>query len=83
MVQVGIFRHRGGVERVAQMLQRLELPVVASMADEGRPCRVLVGPFESRAAAARIGDKIYKDTGLRNLLVPASQNFGSACRSTN
>jgi len=83
MVQVGIFRNRGGAERVAQMLRRLELPVVASMADEGRPCRVLVGPFDSRATAARTGDQIYKDTGLRNLLVPASQNYGSACRPTN
>jgi hypothetical protein len=59
----------------------LELPVVASTAGESSPCRVLVGPFDSRKAASVTGDKILKDTGLENFLVPVSANSGIACRS--
>lgn len=81
MVQVGVFRNLSKAERVAQMIQRLELPVVASTAGESSPCRVLVGPFDSRKAASVTGDKILKDTGLENFLVPVSSNSGISCRS--
>ena len=80
MVQVGVFHNLRGVERVTQMMQRLELPVVASTAGQSRPCRVMVGPFDSREAAATTGDKIYKDTGLENFLVPADNYSNVACQ---
>ncbi len=80
MVQVGVFRNFNSAERVTQMMRRLDLPVVASTAGLSRPCRVLVGPFDSRDAAASTGDKIYKDTGLENFLVPDSRDSGIACR---
>jgi L,D-transpeptidase ErfK/SrfK len=80
MVQVGVFRSLSGAERVAKMMRRLDLPVVASTVDESRPCRVLVGPFASREAAASTGDKIYKDTGLENFLVPTDHFSSVACQ---
>ena len=80
MVQVGVFRNVDGAERVAQMMRRLDLPVVASTVDESRPCRVLVGPFASREAAANTGDRIYKDTGLENFPVPTEHYPTMECR---
>lgn len=83
MVQVGVYRNLSKAQRVTQMMRRLELPVVASTAGESHPCRVLVGPFDSREAAAVAGDMIYKDTGLENFLVPVSRNSGVACQPSD
>jgi L,D-transpeptidase ErfK/SrfK len=79
MVQVGIFRNVANADRVTRMLRELELPVVASAAGAHRPCRVVVGPFESREAASVTGKQIYQATGLENFLVPASPIPGLAC----
>lgn len=83
MVQVGVFRDFSGAERMRRIMRRLDLPVIASTAGESRPCRVLVGPFDSREAAAITGDKIYEDTGLENVLVQISRNSGVDCRASD
>lgn len=80
MVQVGVFRDIGKVKQVTQMMQRMELPVLANNRDEAGSCRVLVGPFPSREAAAITGERIYKNAGLENLLVPAARfDADTAC----
>jgi L,D-transpeptidase ErfK/SrfK len=83
MVQVGVFQSPRGVERVTHMMQRLALPVTANAGAGSRPCRVLVGPFDSRAAAADTGNKILKDTGLQSYLVPADRDYSTTCRPDN
>ena len=83
MVQVGVFRDFNKVERVTQMMRRLDLPVKVSMSGDSRLCRILVGPFVDRKQAADTGDRIYKDTGLENLLVPQSHDSGVACPPGN
>jgi len=81
MVQVGVYRSANRAEHVAQLIRHLDhLPVVASTVDESRPCRVLVGPFASREAAANTGDRIYKDTGLENFPVPTEHYPTMECR---
>lgn len=83
MVQVGVFRNFSSAARVQRMMRHLDLPVVGSTAGENHPCRVLVGPFDSREAAAATGDKIYEDTGLENILVQISRGSGTDCRASN
>ncbi len=73
MVQVGVFRDIGKAKQVTQMMRRMELPVLANGRDEAGPCRVLVGPFPSREEAVVTGERIYKNAGLENLLVPAAR----------
>lgn len=80
MVQVGVFRNLNTVEHVKGMMRKMNLPVVANAAGASHPCRILVGPFSTRAAAANAGDKIFQDTGLENFLVPNSRITGIACR---
>jgi L,D-transpeptidase ErfK/SrfK len=80
MVQVGVYRNANRAEHVAQLIRHLDLPVVASTADESRHCRVLVGPYASRETAAITGDEIYNHTGMEYFLVPAGHHPGVACR---
>jgi L,D-transpeptidase ErfK/SrfK len=79
MLQVGVFRDPANVDRVTRSMRALALPVMASTVGAHRSCRVLVGPFDSREAAATTGKQIYRATGLDNLLVPASPVSGTAC----
>lgn len=83
MVQVGVFRDPANADRVTRRMQELELPVTASTAGEHRPCRVWVGPFASREAAAVTGEQIYQATGLESFPVPASPVSGAACDATD
>lgn len=79
MVQVGVFNDVERARQVSGMMRRLALPVTASTAGEHHPCRVWVGPFESRDSAADTGDRIYRRTGLQNFPV-AVEDEGIACR---
>jgi L,D-transpeptidase ErfK/SrfK len=83
MVQVGVFHDRERVQHVTQMMQSIDLPVKVSSARGNRLCRVLVGPFPNRKAATVTADKIYKDTGLENFLVPQGLYPGVACQVSN
>ena len=82
MVQVGVFHDRDRVQHVAQMMQGMDLPVQVSAAGENRLCRILVGPFANRQEATFTADKIYKDTGLDNFLVPQNRNAAD-CQVSN
>lgn len=73
IVQVGVFRDPSKARRVTRLMERMELPLLASARGESRPCRVLVGPFTTREEAAVTGQKIYKHAGLENMLVPAAR----------
>ena len=79
LVQVGVFRDLANADRVTRTLRELEWPVMASAAGAHRPCRVVVGPFDSRETAAAAGKRIYQATGLKNLLVPARPIPAVAC----
>jgi len=79
MVQVGVFNNVDSARWVTGMMQRLALPVVASTAGSSHPCRVWVGPFDSRQAAADTGNRIYRRTGLQSVPV-AVDDEGVACR---
>ena len=82
MVQVGVFHDRDRVQHVTQMMQGMDLPVQVSAAGENRLCRILVGPFANRQEATFTADKIYKDTGLDNFLVPQNRNAAD-CQVSN
>lgn len=73
LVQVGVFRDPSKARQVAQLMRRMDLPLMASARGDRGPCRVLVGPFMSREEAVVTGEKIYKRAGLENLLVPAER----------
>ncbi|MEK7322869.1 MAG: L,D-transpeptidase family protein [Pseudomonadota bacterium] len=73
MVQVGVFRDIGKAKQVTQLMRRMELPVLANSRDGAGSCQVLVGPFPSREEAMMTGQRIYKNAGLENLLVPAAR----------
>lgn len=83
MVQVGVFHDRDRVQHVTRMIQNLDLPVQVSEAGENRLCRVLVGPFPSRKEASVTSHRIYKNTGLDNILVPQSHTYSDNCRINN
>jgi L,D-transpeptidase ErfK/SrfK len=77
MVQVGAFRDVANAQRVTGMMRDLALPVMASAAGTNRPCRVLVGPFASRAAAVATSEQIFRTTGLENF--PVLTHPGAVC----
>ncbi len=78
LVQVGVFQDPRSVARVAQMMRRLDLPVMASASDAH--CRLLVGPFASREEAMNSGARIKQDAGIENFLVPAARvNTNAGC----
>ena len=83
MVQVGVFHDRDKVQHVAKMMQRLDLPVRVSEAGENRLCRILVGPFPTRKVATVTADRISKNTGLENFLVPQNRAYAPDCRLSN
>jgi L,D-transpeptidase ErfK/SrfK len=83
MVQVGVFHDRDKVQHVAKMMQSLDLPVRVSKAGENRLCRILVGPFPTRKVATVTADRISKNTGLDNFLVPQHLAYAPACRLSN
>lgn len=83
IVQVGVFRDPGKARQVAQLMRRMDLPLLASSRNGGGPCRVLVGPFPSREEAAVTGQKISKHAGLENLLVPAARAESHAACDAN
>jgi L,D-transpeptidase ErfK/SrfK len=80
VVQVGAFNNLSRAKRITRMMRRLSLPVETSTAGESHPCRVWVGPFDSRQAAADTGDRIYRRTGLENVLVAVKDPEVIACR---
>lgn len=80
VVQVGLFHSVSRAERVTRMIRRMSLPVETSTAGESHPCRVWVGPFDSRQAAADTGERIYRHTGLGNVLVAVKDHEVVACR---
>lgn len=73
IVQVGVFRDPHKAREVTQIMQRMDLPLLASTRGEASPCRVMVGPFPTREEAAVTGKKIYQRAGLENMLVPVSR----------
>jgi len=83
MVQVGVFHDRDRVQYVTKMMQGLDLPVQVSAAGANRLCRILVGPFANRQEATFTADKIYKDTGLDNFLVPQNRKSAADCLVSN
>jgi len=83
MVQVGVFHDRDKVQHVTRMMQNIDLPVKVSSVDGNRLCRILVGPFPNRQAATATADKISKNTGLDNFLVPQDRDSGIACQASN
>jgi len=83
MVQVGVFHDRDRVQHVTQMIQNIDLPVKVSSAGGNSLCRILVGPFPNRKIATVNADRISKDTGLENFLVPQDRYPGVACQVSN
>jgi L,D-transpeptidase ErfK/SrfK len=83
MVQVGVFHDRDKVQHVTQMIQNIDLPVKVSSAGGNSLCRILVGPFPNRKIATVNADRISKDTGLENFLVPQDRYPGVACQVSN
>ena len=83
MVQVGVFHDRDRVQNVTRMMQGMDLPVQVSAAGQNRLCRILVGPFADRQEASTTADKISKDTGLDNFLVPQLGANAADCLVSN